>query len=452
MRSTILEKFELEFSKDQKLAVRANRIFPDGVTHDNRYSFPFPIYIDRADGSRKWGVGGREFIDYWSGHGALLLGHNPPAIVEAVVEQMRRGTHYGACHELELEWGQLVLDLIPSAERIRFVGTGTEATLMAIRLARTITGKSKVLRFYGHFHGWHDSVIEGAFPPFEESVPGIPSGASGLTINCPPNDIAAVERKLRKDPDIACVILEPTGGLFGLIPCEGSYLHALRVLTEQYRVLFIMDEVVSGFRVTPSGAQGYFGVRPDLTTLAKILAGGLPGGAVAGPERLLDLISFKSQASLPRRQKMPHPGTFNANPLSASAGIEMLKAVQRGTPIEHANRMAELLRGGLNGVIDRHGLNWAVYGRFSEFRFHVGHSQQGLRASNFDPFAVDYLQLNGGDRQLLSQLRCGLLLHGVDTPLVGGLTSAAHTEADVEQTIEAFEQTIEWMKRDGLRG
>ena len=220
---TILERYQKTFAKDKELAQAANQLFPDGVTHDSRYMSPFPIYITRADGAKKWGLEDKTFIDYWAGHGALLLGHNPPDVVEAVTTQMHRGTHYGACHPLELEWGNLVTQLIPSAERIRFVSSGTEATLMAIRLARTYTRKNKVLKFIGHFHGWHDSLIIGAYPPFDVSVPGIPQEVRGTTLLCPPNDIDSVEKFLKTDKDIACVILEPTGASFGIVPTDGVF-------------------------------------------------------------------------------------------------------------------------------------------------------------------------------------------------------------------------------------
>ncbi len=449
---TILERYQKTFSTDGELAQRANYIFPDGVTHDNRHAEPFPIYIDRAQGSKKWGVDGKEFIDYWSGHGALLLGHSPPEIVEAVTQQMPYGTHYGACHPLELEWGGLVKELIPSAERVRFVSSGTEATLMAIRLARTYAGKNKLLKFAGHFHGWHDSVILGVNPPLEAPVPGIPESVIDTTVICPPNDIDAVEKCLKSDSDIACVILEPTGSSFGIIPTNGEFLRQLREVTQAYSVVLIFDEVISGFRVAPSGAQGYYQVTPDLTTLAKILAGGLPGGAVAGKKEILDLISIKEEMSYPqRRKKMPHPGTFNANPLCAAAGISMLKIVKTGVPHEQVNHTATILRNGLIEVFDQHGLDWAVYGEFSGVKFLIGHDVHGLRAADFNPYDWDYRQLKGGGNpELTKNLRCGLLLNGIDIAGNGGMTMTAHTEADVQQTIAAFDQTIEWMKADGL--
>lgn len=451
MPHSILERYQKVFSKDRELAKHANDTFPDGVTHDSRYVDPFPVYIDYAQGSKKWGIDGKEFIDYWAGHGALLWGHNHPDIVEAVIQQIQRGTHYGACHPLELEWASLVMELIPSAERVRFVSSGTEATLMAVRLARTFTGKSKLLKFAGHFHGWHDAVILAANPPLEAPVSGIPQGVIDTTVICPPNDIDAVEGCLRRDSDIACVILEPTGGSFGVIPTGAVFLQQLRELTRDYGVLLIFDEVITGFRVCPGGAQQYFNITPDLTTLAKILAGGLPGGAVVGRREIMNLISIKEEKIANRGKKMPHPGTFNANPLCASAGTAMLKVVRTGVPQERVNRTAAMLRNSLNEIIDQHRLDWVVYGEFSEIRFLLGHGAREMRTSDFNPNEWDYRTLKeGGNQVLLKNLRCGLLLNGVDISVSGGMTMVSHTESDVHKTCTAFNQTVEWMKADGL--
>ena len=451
MSHTILERYQKVFSKDREFTQRAIHTFPDGVTHDSRHADPFPIYIDHAQGSKKWGIGGKEFIDYWAGHGALLLGHGHPDIVQAVMHQAQRGTHYGACHPLELEWASLVMALIPSAERVRFVSSGTEATLMAIRLARTYTAKSKLLKFAGHFHGWHDSVILGTNPPYEAPVPGIPQGVIDTTVICPPNDIDAVECCLQHDSDIACVILEPTGGSFGAIPTNAEFLQQLRELTRDYGVLLIFDEVITGFRVSPGGAQEYYHITPDLTTLAKILAGGLPGGAVVGKGEIINIISIKEEKISKRGKKMPHPGTFNANPLSASAGIATLKIVGTGVPHEQVNRTAAMLRSQLNEIIDQYHLDWAVYGQFSEIKFLVGHGARGMRTADFNPDEWDYRDLKeGGDKDLLKNLRCGLLLNGIDISEAGGMTMASHTESDVQKTSAALNQTVEWMKADGL--
>ena len=447
--STILERYKSAFQKHEELARQANEVFPDGVTHDSRHTNPFPIYVDRALGSKKCGIDGEEFIDYWSGHGSLLLGHSHPAIVEAVTNQMQRGTHYGACHPLELEWGKLVTQLIPSAERVRFVNSGTEATLMGLRLARTYTGKNKLLKFAGHFHGWHDFVIQDSQPPYGKPVPGIPAEVLNTTLVCPPNDIAAVERHLQTDGDIACVILEPTGAGWGTIPCKVEFLKQLRQVTDYYGVLLMFDEVVTGFRVEPGGAQGYSGVTPDLTSLAKILAGGLPGGALVGKKEILDFISIKEQVDLEDRKKMPHPGTFNANPLSAAAGIAMLNIVKKGELHTQINRTASALRNGFSEVIDAHGLDWAAYGDFSYLKLLAGHGEE-IASRDFDPYEWDYRRLKNASKPELSMnLRCGMLLNGVDFP-GAAMISTAHTDEDVQKTIAAFETTIEWMKDDGL--
>src|SRR5437870_10985661 len=211
---SLTTRYEEAFPNSRKLFDQAKRLFPNGVTHDLRHLEPFPVYVERAEGAYKWDVDGHRLIDYWSGHGALLLGHGHPEVVEAVQRQMGRATHPGACHELEIEWGQLVQRLVPSAEKMRFVSSGTEATLMALRLARIFTGRPKVLKFAGHFHGWHDFVIPAADGPYDGLVSGIPREISAGTVIVPPNDLGAVERALAEDSQIGCVILEPTGGHF----------------------------------------------------------------------------------------------------------------------------------------------------------------------------------------------------------------------------------------------
>src|SRR5947209_20068435 len=222
VRRSLTERFEAEFSNSRKLYQQAKEVFPGGVTHDLRYLEPFPVYVERAEGGRKWDVDGHELIDYWAGHGALLLGHCPPEVVEAVRQQAGRSTHPGACHELELEWGQWVQRLVPSAERLRFVSSGTEATLMALRLARICTGRRRVLKFAGHFHGWHDFLIPANEGPADATPPpGIPAAWARDTVVVPPNDLGAVERALDSDPEVGCVILEPTGGHWGAVPVRG---------------------------------------------------------------------------------------------------------------------------------------------------------------------------------------------------------------------------------------
>lgn len=439
------------FPRSRELYERALKIFPNGVTHDARYLQPYPIYVVRAKGSRKWDEDGNEYIDYWAGHGALILGHCHPAMVGAVSQQLRRGTHLGACHRLEVEWGELVTELIPSAQKVRFTSSGTEATMMALRLARIFTGKNKVIKFAGHFHGWNDFLMPAVNPPYNASPPGIPKGVLENTIVCPPNDIEAVKKAL-EGGDVACVILEPTGASFGVIPTGGEFLRELRELTERYGALLVFDEVITGFRVAPGGAQEYYGVIPDLTALAKILAGGLPGGAVAGKADIMELLEIKNDKEWMLTRKMYHPGTYNANPLSAAAGIATLKIVKTGEPCQKANELAAKLRKGMNEVIDSHGLkNWCVYGEFSAFRYLINHDCQLRGRCDYGACKLPYEKLKGANDPAIAQaLRCAMLLNGVDAPLVGGMTTAAHTEEDIEKTCEAFDKSIRMLKRSGL--
>ena len=443
---SLAAQYEAEFPNSRKLFEQGKSLFPNGVTHDLRYLEPFPIYVDRAEGAYKWDVDGHRFIDYWSGHGALLLGHGHPAVVKAVQRQMARATHPGACHELEIEWGHAVQRLMPSAQRLRFVSSGTEATLMALRLARIHTGKPKVPKFAGHFHGWHDFVIPAADFPYEGQVPGVPSDVTANTVIVPPNNPAAVEKALASDPQIGCVILEPTGGHFGSVPVRGDFLKSLRELTTRHGRLLIFDEVITGFRVHPGGAQGHYRITPDLTTLAKILAGGLPGGCVAGRADILASLEFR-----PGKPKMKHPGTFNANPLSAAAGVTALGLVATGEPCRRANDMGRLLRQELNGLLQSRGSSWLVYGEFSGLKFLPDYKGPRPGSDDFIPYGGAGEKLEGSkNAKLAHAFRCAMLLNGIDLPGLGGMTTAAHTEADIKQTVAAVDATLQMLEAEAL--
>jgi glutamate-1-semialdehyde 2,1-aminomutase len=445
-RPSLVERYAAAFPRSQKLHEQARGIFPNGVTHDARHLSPFPVYVDRALGAHKWTVEGRELIDYWSGHGSILLGHSHPAVVEAVQRQMEKATHPGACHEREIEWGQWVQRLIPSAERMRFTGSGTEATMMALRLARIFTGRPRVLKFAGHFHGWNDFLYPGADFPANAPVPGILAEVAQHTVIVPPNDLDAVERTLRDDPQIGCVILEPTGGHWSQVPIRGPFLKGLHEITTRHNRLLIFDEVITGFRVSPGGAQGHYGIKPDLTTLAKILAGGLPGGCVAGRADILEYLEFR-----PGKPKMRHPGTFNANPLSASAGIATLQIVAEGQACSHANALAQKLRQRLNALFAQRDEPWAAYGEFSCFKLLPGYTGSRPTGDDFVPYggALDKLS-EVKNPQLGHAFRQGMLLHGVDLMGMGGMTTAAHTDADIEQTVAAAAAALDLLREEGL--
>jgi glutamate-1-semialdehyde 2,1-aminomutase len=448
----LVARYTAEFAGSRKRFEQAKTIFPTGVTHDTRMMEPFPIYVSHARGAYKWDVDGHRLTDYFVGHGSHLLGHCPDDVVRAVQEQMARGTHPGACHDLEIEWGQLVQSLIPSAERVRFTGSGTEATMMALRLARLYTNRPRFLRFQGHFHGWHDYVTIAADPPYEShSVPGVPEGVAGQCVAIPPNDLDLVEDALRSNPDIGAVILEPTGGHWGAVPIRGEFLRGLRALCTRFDRLLIFDEVITGFRVSPGGAQGYYGVTPDLTTLAKVLAGGLPGGCVAGRADVLAYLEPR-----PGKQKMKHPGTYNANPLSASAGIATLKRVASGEPCRQANAAGRRLRNRLNELFESRGWPLAAYGDFSMVRVLTGYRGERPRTDAGDndglvPYGGGLDALDGPkDMKQVFALRQAMLLGGVDWWGTAGMTSCEHTDEVIDHTVRAFEASVEAVRAEGL--
>ena len=433
-------------------AARAAEAFPSGITHDARYIEPYGIYIDHAKGPRKWDVDGRCYVDYFGGHGALLLGHCHPEVMSAVHAQLDRGTHYGASHELEIEWAERVKALIPTAERVRFTSSGTEATLMAVRLARAFTGRPKLIRFNHHFHGWHDHMTSGHTSHFDGTpTAGVLDAVAGNVLLCDQNDEAALARLLEQHKgEIAAAIIEPTGANGGRLPIDPDFLKALRRLTAEHGVLLIFDEVVNGFRVAPGGAQEAYGIRPDLTTLAKILAGGLPGGAVAGRKDILDLLDFKATSGA-GKEKIAHPGTFNANPLSAAAGIACLRIVRDTDACARANRFGEDLRRGLNEAFEEERVPWAAYGTFSSLELFLNPERIALTPTRFDPLALPLAKLKG-DRNagIVHKLRLALMLHGIDlSSHPGGVISATHGEAELADTVSAMRSSVRMLKAEG---
>ena len=387
----------------------AQTMFPSGVTHDARYILPHPIYVERAQAGRKWDVDGNEYVDYQGGHGALLLGHRHPEVMDAVSNQLSRGTHYGASHDLELAWAELVKELIPSAQRVRFTSSGTEATMMAVRLARAFTGRSKLIRFRGHFHGWSDHMSFGYADHFDGSPStGIVGPIAENVLLSDPNDVEGLRRLIESNGDIAAAILEPTGSGFGQVPLAPEFVRQLRELTAEHGILLIFDEVVTGFRVSSGGAQRELGVTPDLTTLAKILAGGLPGGAVAGREDVLSVLDHECSAAS-GRERMMHPGTFNANPLSAAAGCATLKIIRDTDACDRANAYAARLREEINSVIASEGIPWAAYGTYSGIHIFANTSGLPVDPQDFDPMSLDVatVKANKGTA-LVSKLRLAM--------------------------------------------
>ncbi len=434
-----------------KLYEQARQIFPSGVTHDARFLEPHPIYVQRAEGSRKWDVDDNEYVDYFGGHGALLLGHNHPQVTEAVRQQLAKGTHYGACHELELRWASLIQQLMPSAERVRFTSSGTEATLMALRLARAHTGCSKVIRFTTNFHGWQDHVAFGVGSHHDgTATPGVLDEVAENILLCEPNNMDQVRKILTTRDDVAAVILEPTGASWGHIPTPPAFLHDLRELTAAHDVVLIFDEVVTGFRVSPGGAQGEFGITPDLTTLAKVVAGGFPGGVIVGRCEILDWLDHRASAAN-GREKIGHHGTFNANPVSAAAGIAALEIVANSDACQRANDYAGRLRHALQEVIIDEDIGWCVYGTFSGFHIFTNPDHDPVTAEQIEAGQFDFRKLKAASSAPLTQsIRLALLANGVDVMgWPGGPTSAVHTDDDLQKTAEAMKAAIGLLKDEG---
>jgi glutamate-1-semialdehyde 2,1-aminomutase len=443
--STIDDAFRKRFARSAELYQRSRRVIAGGITHDSRNFSPFPIYIERADGSHKWDVDGNELIDHWMGHGALLLGHNHPQVSAAVAEQVRKGTHYGACHELEVAWAEQIVRMIPSAEWVRFTMSGTEATMLAMRDARAFTGREKIVRFAGHFHGWHDYAMAGYQPPFDTPTStGVPRAVAESMLVAYPNTIDSVRELLDANPgQVAAVILEPGGGSNGIIPTNVQFLENLRLLTAERGLVLIFDEVITGFRYSPGGAQQVYGVTPDLTTLAKVVAGGLPGGAVVGKQDILQVQTFKGDLQHDRFERVLQQGTFNANPLSAAAGLTALHIVAEGWATEQANQAGEQLRSGLREMLELRGVAGAVLGEASVFQILLGEGMQDAVET------TDVQRLMAG-RGAVNTLRKAMLLNGIDLMRSGGFTSIVHQDEEISKTVEAFGRSLEALQREGL--
>ncbi len=443
MPTSIEQRFFELHPKSAEMHESARSLFPNGVTHDARRQNPFQLYYTHAEGAAKYDVDGNRILDYFPGHGALILGHSRPEVVSAVQEQMARGTHFSGSTELEMQWGNWVRELIPTAEKVRFHSSGTEADMMAIRMARAYTGKTKVIKFEDHFHGWSDYLVAGS-----EGLGGIPAETLSTMIVLPPNDIETFERTLQNDDDIAAVILEPTGAHMGLEPILPEFLNQLREVTERYGVVLIFDEVVTGFRVSRGGAQEYFGIRPDLTTLAKILGGGLPGGAVTGKADIINMIEDRpGDADYNRDRRIAHNGTFNANPISAAAGVAALEIVANEPINDTANLRAAQLKDGLNDLMGRMEIPGGVTGIASLMFLRLG---VDVPESDREYCILTPEQMaESMEPERVRQLTLSLLNHGVQSGNRFILT-AAHTEDDIAHTVSAYEKAFDEIRGIGL--
>jgi len=314
--------------------------------------------------------------------------------------------------------------------------------MLAMRIARGYTGKEKIVRWESHYHGWHDYVMPGTLPPFDRPASiGIPQGAVDSVIVLPP-DLQKLEQVLASDPNIAGVITEGSGASYGSVPLPPGFVPGVRELTQRYGVVMILDEVITGFRWSPGGLQQKLGIVPDLCTLAKILTGGLPGGAVAGRDEVMQAMAQTGDPQRDRFQRVSHGGTFNANPYCAATGNAALSIVATGEMQSQADRMAERLRQGLREIVNRQEIAACVYGEASTFHVYFGaRSIAGMDATTLKNIPAP---VQNGFRQALQ-------VRGVDLKSrCSGVLSGVHTPADIDQSLEAFDEAIKAMLAEGL--
>ncbi|MFN8593077.1 MAG: aminotransferase class III-fold pyridoxal phosphate-dependent enzyme [Thermomicrobiales bacterium] len=449
--TTISQEFQERFAGSRRLHEQAREVIPGGITHDGRFLKPFPPYIVEAKGAYKWDVDGHKLIDYVMGHGSLLFGHNDPDIVGAMQDALPHGTHFGAGHQGEVDWAREVVRLVPSAEQVKFTGSGTESTMLAIRIARAFTGRSTIVKLEGHFHGWHDYLLKGERPPFESAAqPGIPSETLSTVSVVPTDDLAMLEERLAQG-DVAALILEPSGGSWATIPFPEGYLQAARDLTNKYGALLIFDEVITGFRWAPGGAQQRFGVTPDLTTMAKIVAGGMPGGAVGGRREVMSVLVFRDDAAWNATHKVRHQGTYNASPVIAAAGAACLRKAADAGVQGYCDDLTARLRAGMNATLvekDVPGFSW---GESSVFHVTVGIETPNQTGSDLrGPVGIDAETLKGSAHGKLNDLlHLGLMNEGVEFFHGGGMIGTAHTADDIDATVAAFGRVLDRMKDEG---
>ncbi|MEM2979666.1 MAG: glutamate-1-semialdehyde 2,1-aminomutase [Methanomassiliicoccales archaeon] len=409
---------------------RAKHFMPGGVSSPVRAFAPYPIYISKGKGSKIWDVDGNEYIDYCMGFGPLILGHAHPSVVRALQEQAENGTLFGAPIEKEIELASIITEHYPSIEMVRFVSSGTEATMHALRLARGYTGRDKVIKVEGGFHGAHDAMlVKAGSGAVTHSVPnslGIPFDIAKNTLVVPFNDITAVEETIRANRnEIAGVILEPVMGNIGPILPDVDYLKAMRELTSREGILLIFDEVITGFRLAMGGAQEYFGVQSDLTTLGKVVGGGMPIGVFGGPKEIMSMISPTG--------KVYQAGTFAGNPMSLTAGIATLKELKKSDHGE-LNEKGETIRKSIQKILNDLKLEFTIAGIGSMFQLFI--AKGPIR---------NYEDVKRSDTQIFYKIFHALLENNIYLPpsqYETNFLSTAHSNQDVEKTIEAFENVL----------
>lgn len=427
----------------ENLFKRAKEVMPGGISHNVHYFPPYPFFIKGAKGSKIWDVDGNEYVDLWMGHYTHILGHRPQIIVEAIERQLKDGIHWGILFEKQVESAELIRELIPCAEMVRFCCSGTEATMYAIRLARAFTGKKIILKIAGGWHGANSDLTFGIKMPYEiEESLGLLPELQQYTKVIPFNDTSgSLEIIHQNKNDLAGIILELVVGEGGFVPAAIEYLKMLRSETERLGALLIFDEVISGFRVSLSGAQQRLGITPDLTTLGKIMGGGLPVGAVVGKREILERTSPEKKVNK-GEGILIGGGTFSSHPLTTAAGLAMLQYLK-----DYADEVYPSLetrgikvREGVQNALRREGINAIVTGMGSLFQTHFPF-REGVVLNS--PHSIH--QFTDTEKREI-EFRIRMLTKGVHVMHGGGALSIAHSDEDMGKIIEATREVAREMK------
>ena len=427
----------------RQLYSRAQRSLVEGVNSPSRGAAVYsdgPIYLEKGRGSHVWDADGNEYLDFMMSFGALIQGHAHPTIVETVSQAAAEGSHFASATSAEIEAGERVRRMVPSAEVVRFANTGSEATMLALRLARAYTRRTKFLKFEGHYHGWYDPFLLNAHshPPDQlgpgdnpARIPdseGIPQATFDDVIIAPWNDVSALERVIRQHGhELAAVITEPIMANMGCILPRDGYLQRIRELTTDCGALFILDEVVTGFRYAPGGCQQYYGIRPDISTFGKALGAGFPIGAVAGPRGILDQMRWSEHMVL-------HYGTFNGHRLTMKVVTANLDLLSEPSAYAKLHGVGNNAIAGLRDVFRRHGVKAIVQGFGPMFQIYFTDREAVHDYRDYCAYV---------DTQRYSRFVCRLLDRGIYMTPSNGLhwiISTAHTESDVDALIAAADQ------------
>ena len=416
--------------RSKKLFEEAKKLLPGGVSSPVRAMKPYPFYTKKASGSKITDIDGNEYIDYVMGYGPLLLGHNYPEIKEAVIKQLSDGWLYGTPTELEVRLAREIIAIYPSIDMMRFVSTGTEATMGALRAARGFTKKNKFIKIEGGFHGAHDAALvkagSGATTLGTPDSAGVPADFTKNTLQVPYNNIEAMTDAITTyREDVAAVIIEPVLGNIGPILPKKGYLEDVRKVTKENDVVLIFDEVITGFRLAMGGAQEYYGITPDMTTLGKILGGGFHIGVIGGKREIMENISPAGPVY--------QAGTFNGSPVSMTAGLATISALKKEKVHEIVNRKGDSMRKALGDVISDIGLDYNVSGISSMFKVFFGDMPYNYQ----EALKCDKEKFNVFFKKMLSD---GIFLP--PSQFETNFLSFAHSQDDINMTVESYQRNL----------